>query len=300
LSDADCTGIQCDIVECEAGTSTRLSGTVYDPAGQLPIYNALVYVPNAPLDPISTGASCDRCDVTASGSPIATALTDATGRFVMENVPAGTEVPLVVQVGKWRRQVTLPNVEPCVDNALTDPNLTRLPQNQSEGHLPKLAVVTGDAEALECLMLRIGVDGEEFTTEDGSGRIHLFVGGDEEGDGAGSDALSSGEALPMATTELWPDADKMLGYDMMLMSCEGSSLTDAKEDYYFNMFQYASLGGKLFLSHMHFNWLAEGPDDFQNTPAHLGHRTESSQDVDHLILLEGIELLDAEYGDILG
>ena len=67
-------------------------------------------VPNAALSPIPSGATCDQCGAEASGQPIATALTDANGHFVMENVPTGTNIPLVIQVGKWRRQVTIPSV----------------------------------------------------------------------------------------------------------------------------------------------------------------------------------------------
>jgi hypothetical protein len=37
------------------------------------------------------------------------------GRFRIDNVPVGKDVPLVVQVGKWRRQVMLPEVLPCQD-----------------------------------------------------------------------------------------------------------------------------------------------------------------------------------------
>ena len=46
---------------CPGGGKTSVSGTVYDPAGQTPLYNVVVYVPNEPLADIPTGASCDTC-----------------------------------------------------------------------------------------------------------------------------------------------------------------------------------------------------------------------------------------------
>jgi hypothetical protein len=93
---------------CPAGQRTTVRGTVYDPAGRVPLYNVVVYVPNAPLDPLpSTGATCDQCGGTISGSPVVTALTDASGQFVLEDVPTGTNVPLVMQLGKWRREVRI-------------------------------------------------------------------------------------------------------------------------------------------------------------------------------------------------
>jgi hypothetical protein len=98
---------------------TTLSGTVYDPAGVHPIYNALVYVPNAPLDAVPTGAICDQYTAEASGQPITNALTDINGNFTISNVPGGSNIPLVIQVGRWRRQVTIPSVTDCVDNPIT-------------------------------------------------------------------------------------------------------------------------------------------------------------------------------------
>ncbi len=95
-------------VRCDGGATTSISGTVYDPAGLNPLYNVIVSIPNAALTAIPTGARrCASCDAQVSGQPIATALTDANGHFVLNNVPWNTDFPLVMQLGKWRRQITI-------------------------------------------------------------------------------------------------------------------------------------------------------------------------------------------------
>ena len=57
-----CVGLQCQLDKCAGTAETSLSGYVYDPAGKNRLYNVLLYVPNAALDPVPTGASCDKCD----------------------------------------------------------------------------------------------------------------------------------------------------------------------------------------------------------------------------------------------
>src|SRR4051812_41438785 len=61
-----CEGLKCQLAACAAGTSTDVSGVVYDPAGKVPLYNVIVYVPNAPLEPFTSGVTCDKCGVIAS------------------------------------------------------------------------------------------------------------------------------------------------------------------------------------------------------------------------------------------
>src|SRR5689334_23176763 len=66
------------------GCRTTLSGITRDPAGSLPLYNVVVYVPSEPLAPIARGASCETCDGNFSGRPIAATVSDAAGAFTLD------------------------------------------------------------------------------------------------------------------------------------------------------------------------------------------------------------------------
>src|SRR5579864_2970102 len=121
-----CTGLECQQVDCPAGSETTVTGTVFAPNGKLPLYNAIVYVPNATPDDLPVGAQCDVCGA-VTGAPVVTALSDAKGQFSLSKVPVGKNIPLIIQIGKWRRQTTIPEVQKCTETKLTDPELTRLP-----------------------------------------------------------------------------------------------------------------------------------------------------------------------------
>jgi hypothetical protein len=263
-----CTGIACNQVQCPTGQTTTVSGTVYDPAGKVPLYNVVVYVPNAPLDPLpSNGATCDQCGGTISGSPIVTALTDAKGAFVLQNLPAGTNVPLVMQLGKWRREVMLPTVPSCMTTAVTDRNLTRLPRNQTEGSIPSIAVTTGGADPLECLLRKVGLDDREFSAAGGPGRVHLYAGGSwTDGQSVNHPAassfastLNSGAAFAGAGS-LWGSESTLQPYDMVLMACEGELDDQAKPPAARQaLYDYENAGGRVFASHWHRFWFSDGP-----------------------------------------
>jgi hypothetical protein len=242
---------------------TTITGTVFDPAGKLPLYNAVVYVPNAEVPPLPAGASCDRC-AAAVNNPVVSALTDTQGRFVLSDVPVGADVPLVIQLGKWRRQIKVPSVAACLENALTDPELTRLPRNQSEGEIPLIAITTGGADSLECLPRRLGIDDSEITTETGAGRIHLYSGADSEvGDTATKAfdvSLNAGATLTRST-ELWSNPDALARYDMVLLSCEGRTIEQEKPMTSREaLYGYTSIGGRVMASHWHHIWFSQGPE----------------------------------------
>ncbi len=176
-----CTGLACSINACGGDyTKTQLTGRVWDPAGKVPIYNVLVYVPNAALAPLLEGVSCDSC-ATGSGSPLVSALTDSSGTFTLRGVPSGASIPLVIQSGKWRRQITLPSITPCVSNTgdtLTGADglkLIRFPKNRSEGHIPRIAFVSGSADPFQCVLSKMGMDTSVTSSEVGPPRLNTAV-----------------------------------------------------------------------------------------------------------------------------
>jgi hypothetical protein len=260
-----CTNLCLKQVQCGGGATTSLSGTVKDPAGKNPLYNILVYVPNAPVEPMKSGASCDRCG-SVSGDPLVTALTDAAGHFKLENVPVTDDLPLVIQVGKWRRQITVPKVAQCADTPLADEDI-RLPKNQKEGDIPKIALTTGGADVMECLLRKVGVEDAEFTTPTGTGRVNFYKGSPSNATGS----FAAGGAFPSATT-FWDQSANLMQYDMVILSCEGAVYSGTKPTTALDaMHDYANAGGRIFASHWHrywFNTAAEGkppqPSSFES------------------------------------
>ena len=262
-------------VSCADGGHTTVSGTVYIPSGELALYNAMVYVPDAQLQPLTPGASCG-CEI--SGAPIASTLTDANGHFVLEDVPVGADIPLVIQVGDWRREFNVGTVEPCVDKPIPDQTL-RLPSRQSEGDLPKIAVATGGQDALECLVRKLGVAEEEFTHPRGGGRVQLFAG--HSGAERFSDSLNGGQPFPPVGA-LWSDLPSLQAYDVVLLSCDGrqpdkGGAEDKDERSLQAMFDYANLGGRVFGSHYQEVWFQLGPAPFPDLATYT-----KPQDLDEL------------------
>jgi hypothetical protein len=275
-----CTGLCQNQVSCPVGNETRLTGTVYAPNGSQPLYNALVYVPNAPLPAIAAGPACGRCEDEELGEPIAAAITGADGTFVLKNVPAGVDFPLVVKMGKWRRVVTIPAQTQCTNVDLTV-DQTRLPRHMNDAtpgnkaylNIPQMAVATGDADAMECVLRKIGVDDVEFTLPSSTGRIHLYR---ANGAYAGcSEYRSNGTCRTKSSASLSSlfSGTNLNKYDIAIFDCEGAA--NDHDSYDAKLHAFADAGGRVFASHYSYTYLRDN-DDFAGTATWGGPQAGSS------------------------
>jgi len=235
-----CTNLCLQQPPCPSGT-TSVSGTVFLPNGTTPLPNVLVYVPNAPVQPFTNGVSCT---IPASGSPLVWTLSNADGSFTLPNMPAGADIPLVVQSGKWRRQVVVPNVASCTDTPLPV-SLSRLPKNHSEGDIPRTAVLTSSADMPECVLRKVGIDDAEFTTPAGSGRINLYK-------GANGAAVS--QVGPPVETDLFGNLATLNQYDTTILACQGAVTTTTQPERD-NFLAYVNAGGRVFAADLEYRWL---------------------------------------------
>jgi len=249
-----CEGLRCQVKACGGGADTTVSGTVYAPNGTLPLYNVIVYVPNLTPLPLTKGVTCDKCGAIASGDPITTALTDSKGNFTLKGVPVGSDIPLVIQLGKWRRQVKI-NVNECVDNKITDKNLTRLPKNQKEGDMPKIAVTVGGCDRLSCMLPKVGIDASEFGADGSAAAVHFY-------NPSGGVFGGGGPAGMKDARVLWDNPAKLKEYDIAVFSCEcfenSPGSKDAKS--FAAVDQYLKAGGRIFTTDFQYLWYKSSPD----------------------------------------
>jgi hypothetical protein len=270
------TGWSCAVNASCGGSPTTLTGKVYDPGGTNPLYNVVVFIPNdaTKLPAITPGTrTCNSCDVSI-GDYVTATTTDATGAFTLTNVPTGKGVPVVVQIGKWRRVVAV-DTKNCAATSIAKGTL-RLPRNQAEGSLPQMALLTGGTDNLGCFPVALGLDPKEYSSPHGGGRLDIYQGLDSPlgitiGNGPG---LSSGAAgdCTTASCPLWSTKPDLEYYDIVLLACEGSEDTQTKPASAMRaMHDWLDEGGKVFATHFQYTWFKNNPNaDLQGTATWLG------------------------------
>ena len=92
------------------------------PPGKVPLSNVDVFIPNAALAQYADGPACDTCSDGAVGLA-GRADQDRHRRAASRSgnssadVPVGSNIPLVIQVGRWRREVTIAPSPPAPTRA---------------------------------------------------------------------------------------------------------------------------------------------------------------------------------------
>jgi len=280
-----------DCTMAPATQLTRLTGRVVTPGrddlnveNQVGVPNAFVYILQSAdvttLPAITSGiptggTSCDRCEDQDLGPVLVGGMTDATGTFTLEgNIPVGVEFVLVVKAGRFRRAVThtLAAGAACQTTALptTLPdNPTRLARTMTDGlavNIPRIAVSTGEVDAMECVLEKMGISATEFGNPGADGlatpRVHLYRGGNgmmgtPPGSGARIDDMTPHDAA------LYTDLARLQLYDIVVADCEGGNYDgdgDEREASGDFVREYVNRGGRLFGSHLSFTWLHENGD----------------------------------------
>jgi hypothetical protein len=183
-------------------------------------------------------------------------------------------VPLVVQTGKWRREVFLPHVSACTNNQVDAAN-SRLPKNHNEGDLPQMALLTGGCDDLGCFMKSMGIDNGEYTAPHGGGRLDVYQGVGTNGTPAGA-RLSTGGAgnCTGPGCPLWASRQSLEYYDIVILSCECAENRQTKPaGGVMALHDWLNEGGKVFASHYHYTWFKDGPPDFAAVANWLGTST---------------------------
>ncbi len=284
-----CTGLCLQQMACaNPHVTTTISGTVYAPNGTDPLYNALVYVPNGGPAPnygvtaFAPGVACVQCGSEVSGSPLVSTNTAPDGTFQLQNVPVGANIPLVIQLGRWRRMITIPSVTACTNTALTAAQ-TSLPSEEGMGsafdNIPLIAFSTGAVDGLECVFLKIGINQNQFSdpaAQGGSGRIRFYLGEGAAGaqmsmmtpvanqlwgEAAGgactaNQNCASGVCTAGACVGGTPDIDQ---YDMVFFPCQGGEYQKTTGEQT-EVINYANAGGRVFGTHYSYVW------DFNDSP----------------------------------
>jgi hypothetical protein len=307
----------CGAVPSCAGRTqlTEIKGKVVTPGksdgntpNQIGVPNAFVYILQtnnvADLPAITSGIgaspalSCERCTTQDLGPVLVSAMTDATGNYTLSgNIPVGQPFILVVKVGKFRRAVQHPGLAAgaaCTTTTIptTLPgNLTRLPRDTTDGltgsvNIPKIAVATGEVDAMECVLQKMGLANGVFTRPSGSGRVHLYRANGAYPDanaqscaacGTGGGTTDSncrntycgGTANSNRTNTLNGFADLRLlensgtlpNYDIAVFDCEGGGWDSGftqRDTYGGNIINYVNRGGRMFASHWSYSWIDNG------------------------------------------
>jgi hypothetical protein len=244
-----------------------------------PIPGVIVYIPTSAVtpfdaDPSNPQVQCQQCGADVTGNPLVEATTGIDGTFTLTNVPvskssaAADKIPIVIQLGHWRRQFAFTISNACGPNAVGDLNM---PSTSAEGDIPLTAISTGSFDSIECVLLKMGVAQSEFTSystwaaeaASGStpkpGRVHIYTSTQAStGGGIGPGAVLAPQqdetVLLGAGSAAGPANGTYMKYDQILLPCWGNAFTKNAAELG-NLINYGNAGGRFFATHYSYSWL---------------------------------------------
>jgi hypothetical protein len=237
---------------CSASSPTRITGNVTDPGGNVSLSNVAVYVATATPGAIqdepggATTPTCDSCASLSTAGYLSGVNTDVNGNFTLYVNPGTYTV--VAQLGRWRRVVSNVSASVCA-NTVIPPDSIRMPKNQMEGDIPKMAIVEGNQESLECWLAKVGISASEIApyAAGATNRIQLY----ESANGPGENYWDGSMTVtPPSATTLWDTT--LNDYSAVLIPCDGSkdySGSNATTAEKTTMTAYANAGGRVFMDH---------------------------------------------------
>ncbi|MGO9837131.1 MAG: hypothetical protein ACLP1X_23290 [Polyangiaceae bacterium] len=312
-SNIPCTGLCQQQVACDGGTTTTLTGyvrsglqegaTSWVPAGTVPdpVPGVLVYIPTTAITPFDSNPNapqvqCSQCGADVSGNPLVEATTDYTGKFTLSNVPVSTSatdtIPIVIQLGHWRRQYSFAILNPCTQNTLTA--AMNLPSSSTEGDIPLTAISTGSYDPIECVLLKMGINQNEFMsyttwaaetatgTAPKQGRVHIYT-------ATAAETGGTANANPGATLAPRADETALMGtgatgsatngnymdYDQILLPCWGGPVPKSAAEL-FDLGYYGDHGGHFFATHFSYSWLSGNNNSQLNSIANWDLRADDN------------------------
>jgi hypothetical protein len=270
--------------------TTTFSGTVYSPLGPAgtikgdPIPNILVFVEasdptSQSYSPVpvftrgidtSNGTTCAAQEQNSPLTPavvLGSAISKPDGTFSFN---AAGQLPdpvhLYIQAGKWRLLTSIPLANIVIGGnntfALSMPSAAGTSTNAygtTTADLPYIAIVTGSADAIECIFPQIGISVNEVTDPTSTGHINFFSGNGASGEIITSSTPTETQLVNPAATNAIP----LTNYDLVVFGWQGESGLapgtgsgkDADVAFSENLVPYANEGGRIFGVHWEYPWV---------------------------------------------
>ena len=174
-------------------------------------------------------------------------------------------VPLVIQIGKWRRQIKIPNVAACEDHALDPVDDAAAEESRCEGDMPKIAISTGGADALECLAAQARHRSDARSRRRaGGGHIHMYTNPWHRTTRPDGQRATVHDAAGPAARAIVRRLARRCGrrrqpeavrHRVPVVRRRSVSRRASRRPRSHAMKAYADLGGRVFLSHWHNIWI---------------------------------------------